>query len=267
MQLFLFTQIQELAKAKWRSPEPYTVSLVEFSAAQLAWFLEDLDRLKQLPPGKFQYLIADRLEKMGLGVQLVGDVFRKDGGVDIIAYPNGGLCTFPFLLAMQAKHHRSGRRRSPPPCMGARDTSGRGEPAGAGPAGPALGGASPAPEPRRGAETRRPSPGVPRVGPRTDTCAVPTPRPPDAPTDTPARGESSARPRAGRPGRSRGGLGALHPDQPRPVPRVPSARQRSAERSARGGPAPLPISVAGKTPAARRRHGPWHDDARAVREW
>jgi hypothetical protein len=114
MQLFLFTQIQELAKAKWRSPEPYTVSLVEFSAAQLAWFLEDLDRLKQLPSGKFQYLIADRLEKMSLGVQLVGDVFRKDGGVDIIAYPNGGICTFPFLLAVQAKHHRTIRKTDAP---------------------------------------------------------------------------------------------------------------------------------------------------------
>jgi restriction endonuclease Mrr len=114
MQLFLLTQVQELAKAKWRSPEPYIVSLVEFSAEQLAWFLEDLDRLKQLPPDKFQYLIADRLEKMGLGVQLVGDVFRRDGGVDIIAYPNGGICTFPFLLAVQAKHHRTTRKTGAP---------------------------------------------------------------------------------------------------------------------------------------------------------
>jgi restriction endonuclease Mrr len=114
MQLFLLTQVQELAKAKWRSPEPYIVSLIEFSAEQLAWFLEDLDRLKQLPPDKFQYLIADRLEKMGLGVQLVGDVFRRDGGVDIIAYPNGGTCTFPFLLAVQAKHHRTTRKTGAP---------------------------------------------------------------------------------------------------------------------------------------------------------
>lgn len=46
---------------------------------------------------------------MGLGVQLVGDVYRKDGGVDIIAYPDTG-CVFPFLLAVQVKHHRTNRK-------------------------------------------------------------------------------------------------------------------------------------------------------------
>ncbi|PZO39968.1 MAG: hypothetical protein DCF17_12610 [Shackletoniella antarctica] len=50
---------------------------------------------------------------MGLSVQLVGDVYRKDGGVDIIAYPNRG-CAFPFLLAVQAKHHRSNRKTGSP---------------------------------------------------------------------------------------------------------------------------------------------------------
>jgi hypothetical protein len=58
-------------------------------------------------------LIANRLENMGLSVQLVGDVNRKDGGVDIIAYPNRG-CGFPFLLAIQAKHHRSSRKTGAP---------------------------------------------------------------------------------------------------------------------------------------------------------
>ncbi|PZO37321.1 MAG: hypothetical protein DCF19_19280 [Pseudanabaena frigida] len=113
MQLYLLNQVEELSKKKWGSAEPYTVELIEFSSSLLAWFLEDTERLKQLPPDKFQYLVADRLENMGLSVQLVGDVYRKDGGVDIIAYPNGG-CAFPFLLAIQAKHHRSNRKTGSP---------------------------------------------------------------------------------------------------------------------------------------------------------
>jgi hypothetical protein len=113
MQLYLLNQVTELSKKKWGSPEPYIVELVEFSNDLLVWFLEDTERLKQLPPDKFQYLIAGRLEDMGLSVQLVGDVYRKDGGVDIIAYPNRG-CAFPFLLAVQAKHHRSNRKTGSP---------------------------------------------------------------------------------------------------------------------------------------------------------
>lgn len=90
------------------SPDPYIVTLSPFSQALLAWFLEDHERLKALPPDKFQYFIADRLERLGLQAQMVGDVYRKDGGVDIIAYPK--VATVPFLLAVQAKHHRTNRK-------------------------------------------------------------------------------------------------------------------------------------------------------------
>jgi hypothetical protein len=114
MQLYLHSQVREMAKMKWGSSEPYVVTLVEFSEELLAWLLEDLDRLKQLPPDKFQNFIADRLEHMGLDVQLVGGVFRKDGGVDIIAYPKANGCAFPFLVGVQAKHHRTARKTSAP---------------------------------------------------------------------------------------------------------------------------------------------------------
>jgi hypothetical protein len=113
MQLYLLRQVQELAEKKWGSTESYTVALLELFNDSLRWLLEDTERLKLLSPGKFQYLIADRLSNMGLDVQLVGDVNRKDGGVDIIAYPNGS-CAFPFLLAVQAKHHRSNRKTGVP---------------------------------------------------------------------------------------------------------------------------------------------------------
>ncbi|MBV9306187.1 MAG: restriction endonuclease [Acidobacteriaceae bacterium] len=86
------------------------VTLTQFSDAALQWFDEEPERLKLLSPEQFQNLIADRLEQMGLGVQLVGNVFRKDGGIDIVAYPRQDRCNFPFLLAVQAKHHRTSRK-------------------------------------------------------------------------------------------------------------------------------------------------------------
>ena len=114
MQLYLKAQVCKVAEVKWKSSEPYIVSLTEFSERALQWFDEDPERLKELAPSRFQDLIADRLERMGLEVQLVGNVFRKDGGVDIVAYPKPVLCSFPFLIGVQVKHHRTGAKtRSP----------------------------------------------------------------------------------------------------------------------------------------------------------
>jgi hypothetical protein len=114
MVLYLRSQIREKAAAKWGSPEPYSVQLVEFPPDLLSWFLEDTERLKHLDPSKFERLIADRLEQMGLDVHIVGNVFRMDGGVDMIAYPKPGLCAVPFMLAVQAKHHRTERKTGSP---------------------------------------------------------------------------------------------------------------------------------------------------------
>jgi len=114
MVLYLRSQIREKAAAKWGSPEPYSVQLVEFPPDLLSWFLVDTERLKHLDPSKFERLIADRLEQMGLDVHIVGNVFRMDGGVDMIAYPKPGLCAVPFMLAVQAKHHRTERKTGSP---------------------------------------------------------------------------------------------------------------------------------------------------------
>lgn len=107
MQLYLLTQVRELSRQRWGSDEPYIVSLADFNPQQLQWLLDDPERLKALSPDKFQRLIADRLEGMGFGVQLVGNVYAKDGGVDIIASPAPRVMPFPFLLAVQAKHHHT----------------------------------------------------------------------------------------------------------------------------------------------------------------
>jgi hypothetical protein len=109
MQLYLLSQIEQLAKRKWGSDEPYIVALNDFTPRYRSWLDEDPARISSLTPEKFQYLIADRLEQRDLAVQLVGRIYGKDGGVDIIAYPRAGV---PFLVAVQVKHHRTGRSTS-----------------------------------------------------------------------------------------------------------------------------------------------------------
>jgi hypothetical protein len=93
--------------------ESYTVRLAVFTQAVYTWLLEDPDRLRTLTAENFELLIADRLKAMGLGVQLVGGARRKDGGVDLIAWPDRG-CQFPFLLAGQVKHHHADRKTGAP---------------------------------------------------------------------------------------------------------------------------------------------------------
>jgi Restriction endonuclease/XPA protein C-terminus len=111
MQLYLLSQIENLTYQKWGSSEPYIVSLTELPPREITWLLADpIERLKHVGAKKFQYIIADRLERMGMSVQLVGDVYSKDGGVDIIAYPSK--CAIPFILAIQAKHHHTDRKTS-----------------------------------------------------------------------------------------------------------------------------------------------------------
>jgi Restriction endonuclease/XPA protein C-terminus len=102
MQLFLLEHVRKLSEQKWGSEEPYIVTLTDFSERELRYLLEDTERIKRLSPGEFQFLVANRLDRFGLNVQIVGDVERKDGGVDIIAYSKSG---FPFMVAVQVKHH------------------------------------------------------------------------------------------------------------------------------------------------------------------
>jgi len=108
MQLYLHQHVRKLSREKYGEDEPYIVSIIPFSEDQLRWFAEDPDRIRAMSPRSFQRFVADRLDAMGLEVQMVGDVYRKDGGLDLIAYPKRDRCQFPFLLAVQAKHHHLG---------------------------------------------------------------------------------------------------------------------------------------------------------------
>jgi HJR/Mrr/RecB family endonuclease len=69
------------------------------------------DELFKLTPDLFEELICDRLSQMGFNVSRVGShTYQKDGGVDIIACPKSA--KFPFLMAVQAKHHRSPKQKT-----------------------------------------------------------------------------------------------------------------------------------------------------------
>lgn len=114
MKLFLLARVQELAKVKWGSDEPYLISLTEVSPEQLRWLQEDPERIKQLTPEKFEMLLADRFEAMGLCVQLIGRTNEPDGGIDLIAYPEPASNGPKFLLAVQAEHHRTDRKTGAP---------------------------------------------------------------------------------------------------------------------------------------------------------
>jgi len=118
MQLFMLSHIRAAAQQKYGSAEPYIVGLKQFDNDRLALFADEPERLLQLTPEQFQFLIANRLDDFGLEVTIVGDVYRKDGGIDIIAVPRNG---FPFLLAVQSKHHRRNRKT---PVSDVRDLNG-----------------------------------------------------------------------------------------------------------------------------------------------
>jgi XPA protein C-terminus/Restriction endonuclease len=114
MHLFLLSQVQDLAKSKWGSDEPYLISLTEVSPDQLRWLEEDPERLKQFTPERFELLLADRFEAMGLCVQLIGRTNEPDGGIDLIAYPDPHSNQPKYLLAVQAEHHRTDRKTGAP---------------------------------------------------------------------------------------------------------------------------------------------------------
>src|SRR4051794_22091105 len=67
----------------------------------------------QLSPTSFQELICERLSAMGLEPVPVGHTYSKDGGVDILFYPRLRPA-FPFLGAVQVKHHRDPDKKQGP---------------------------------------------------------------------------------------------------------------------------------------------------------
>ena len=72
----------------------------------------DEETIFRLSASAFEDLVAERLERSGMQVWRPSDTFVSDGGVDLIATPLNS--AFPFLLAVQAKHHSSKRQKTGP---------------------------------------------------------------------------------------------------------------------------------------------------------
>lgn len=101
---------QTRRKVVWAGEEivPGDVSaLTRFSPEVREWLLEDCRRIQGMTPSGFERLVADVLRDINLMVYGVGDTHRKDGGVDIVAWPRSGV---PYLLAVQIKH-RGGSKK------------------------------------------------------------------------------------------------------------------------------------------------------------
>jgi hypothetical protein len=79
-----------------------TVQLIDISQDILKWLIEDPERMYQMTPEAFEFFIMDRLKAMGMEVRKIGNIYRRDGGIDIIAWPNIPLS---YLLGVQVKHH------------------------------------------------------------------------------------------------------------------------------------------------------------------
>lgn len=86
---------------------PTRVELIDISKGLAERILQDPDEIYSMGPSKFEDLVLDRLDAMGLQPQRVGEnTYARDGGIDII-FCGPSRCTFPFLGAVQVKHHRS----------------------------------------------------------------------------------------------------------------------------------------------------------------
>ena len=90
--------------------EVHVVSITEKLIAQLA---KSPNEICSLTPNLFEELVCDRLLKMGFDLERVGgSTFHKDGGIDIVACNRNS--PFPFLMAVQVKHHKSPQFKTGP---------------------------------------------------------------------------------------------------------------------------------------------------------
>jgi hypothetical protein len=84
--------------------EPARVQIVGVGSRLSPLLQADPALVHKLTPKQFQDFLCERIEAMGFEPQQVGNINRKDGGIDILFWPRRG-ASVPFLGAIQAKHH------------------------------------------------------------------------------------------------------------------------------------------------------------------
>lgn len=89
------------------------IEVVDFGEVLLQELKRNPEELHVLNAEQFELFICNRLSAMGMGTTRVSSTYRKDGGIDIVAWPEQDPM-FPFLLAVQAKHHSNTRIKTGP---------------------------------------------------------------------------------------------------------------------------------------------------------
>lgn len=70
---------------------------------------QEPDYIHRITALEFEALIEERLNRMGLEVRRTGGTYDRDGGIDFICWPRSS--PIPFLIGVQAKHHRNAGSR------------------------------------------------------------------------------------------------------------------------------------------------------------
>ena len=111
------SDIRVAASAAQRSLfEPVRIELFGIGTLLSERLAAEPSLVHTLSPGEFEAFICERLFAMGLEPVRVGSIFEPDGGIDIVFWPRRPTC-FPFLGAVQVKHHKSARRREGAPTV------------------------------------------------------------------------------------------------------------------------------------------------------
>lgn len=106
-------QISDFQPLKsYTAKSPLIARVVTATTTVLKLLKRDVDAVYALSPPLFEEFVCERLHAMGMNVRQVGHTYASDGGVDIIATPRES--TFPFLLAVQVKHHRERSLKTSP---------------------------------------------------------------------------------------------------------------------------------------------------------
>ena len=92
---------------------PPRVELVDLTPQIIEVLARQPELMRELSPHAFEELVCDRLDKMGFELARVGSgTCQRDGGIDVVAWPRA--CAVPCLMAVQAKHTASPRRKIGP---------------------------------------------------------------------------------------------------------------------------------------------------------
>lgn len=86
--------------------QPARVEIFGAASLLVKQLAAEPELIHRISPQQFEEVICERLGAMDFEAKLVGSTNRKDGGVDIVFWSRTN-SSFPFLGAVQVKHHRN----------------------------------------------------------------------------------------------------------------------------------------------------------------